>query len=55
MVEVLQFALSSPTNFLGTLALIMITGIAGEMILSPFGRPRNITFLDAEEEDGDQD
>lgn len=55
MVEVLEFALSSPTNFLGTIALILVTGIAGNCILAPFGRPRTMTFVGGEmEEDADE-
>lgn len=58
MLEVLQFILSTPINFIGTVALILVIGIAGSAVLSPFGRPRvlnvNENFYE-EMEDEDED
>ena len=60
MLELLQFILSSPTNFFGTLALIYVTGISIGVALHPFGEPRNFNisengdYYDCETEDQDQ-
>lgn len=59
MLEVLQFILSSPANFFGTLALIFTTGISIGVALHPFGQPRNFDIYecdgdDYEAEDQDQ-
>ena len=55
MLEVLQFILSSPTNFLGTLALMMVAGASVCAALSPFGRPRNMNFYERNSRGEDDD
>lgn len=52
MVELLQFIFSRPLYFLGTIILILAIGLAGNMILEPFGRPRTLYF---EGDDGADD
>lgn len=58
MVEVLEFIFASPAQFLGTLALMLVAGISGSAILSPFGKPRTSVFIGSgieveDEEDGE--
>lgn len=58
MLEVLQFILSTPINFIGTIVLILVVGIAGSAMLSPFGRPRVLIVNDSyyeEIEDEEED
>ena len=59
MVELLQFILSTPINFIGTVALILVIGIAGSAVLSPFGRPRvlnvNENFYEEMEDEEEND
>ena len=54
MLEVLQFILGSPTNFLGTLALMMVAGASVCAALSPFGRPRNLHLYDCKGDEDDE-
>lgn len=54
MLEVLQFILSSPTNFLGTLAIMMVAGASVCAALSPFGRPRNLHLYDCKGDEDDE-
>lgn len=54
MLEVLQFILSSPTNFLGTLALMMVAGASVCAALSPFGRPRNMNIYERKGDNDDE-
>lgn len=54
MLEVLQFILSSPTNFLGTLALMMVAGASVCAALSPFGRPKNLHLYDCKGDEDDE-
>jgi hypothetical protein len=55
MVDFFQFALSSPVNFLGTLAIIMVTGLSIGMALAPFGRPRSMNVFPGGIEDDCED
>lgn len=59
MIEILTFIFRDIQTFLGTLVLIMVTGLAGNMIMQPFGKPRTLVMNDNYygdiEEDSDED
>ncbi len=55
MVEFLKFVLRDVTTFLGTLALILVTGMAIGCALSPLRGPRNMTYIDHSGEDEHED
>ena len=53
MVELLQYVLSDASTFFGTLALIIMTGIAGRIMLGPLSGPR--TYVSYYEVKGGED
>ena len=59
MAEMLRFIFDSPLHFVGVILLILVSGFALNMALSPFGKPRyiitNVDGIPVELEEEDED